>query len=445
MPVDQASSKYRRLFRIVGLPLLFIGVLGSVAPFINAAYFSQGIRTALEESLGRQVDFEKVYYRLFPLPGFSLEKVTIHEDPRYGLEPFAYAESLQARLRIDKLLLGQIRFTSLRLVEPSLNLVKRDDGTWNVVELIGRLSAPRRLPLNLVPAIEVSDGRIDFKFGTRKTTLYITEADISIYPERSGKVGIQFSGSPARTDRAGNGFGHLRGNVNWYMNPPDEKANQLEADVTLDPSNLSELTTLIEGHDIGVHGRISSRAHIAGPAADLGVTGELNLEDVHRWDLLPSSGEEWRVNYSGSVDLHKHRLALQTLPQHSGDAVPVTLQVHVNEFLTSPAWSILATLQKAPVQPLVPLGRRMGLALPAGLEMNGSLDGVVGYSNASGLAGGIAISNAVAKLPNIPTLRSASANVQISNENIHLGRPSSMPVQAALYKWVAIIHSTASG
>ena len=208
--------------------------------------------------------------------------------------------------------------------------------------------------------------------------------------------------------------------MNWYLNPPNKKANQLEADVTLDPSNLSELTTLIEGHDIGVHGRIGSRAHIAGPAADLGVTGELNLEDVHRWDLLPSSGEQWRVNYSGIIDLNSHRLALRTLPPHFGEAVPVALQVHVNDFLTSPAWSILATLQKAPVQPLLPLGRRMGLALPAGLEMNGSLDGVVGYSNASGLAGGIAITKAVAKLPNIPTLRSASANIQISSDNIHL-------------------------
>lgn len=420
MHVDLAKPKSRQRFRVVGLAISFVAVLGIVAPFINAARFSQGIQDALEESLGRKVNFENAYYRLFPLPGFSLEKVTIHEDPHYGLEPFAYARSLQARLRIDKLLFGQIRFTTLHLVEPSLNLVKRDDGTWNVVELISRLSSPSRLPANLFPAIEVSDGRIDFKFGTRKTTLYITECDISIYLKRSGRIGIQFSGSPARTDRAGNGFGHVRGNVNWYLNPLGEKANQLEADVTLDPSNLSELTTLIEGHDIGVHGRIGSRAHIAGPASALGVTGELNLEDVHRWDLLPSSGEEWRVNYSGVIDLHAHRLALQTLPLHPGEVVPVALQVRVNDFLTSPAWSIFATLQKAPVQPLPPLGRRMGLALPSGLELSGSLDGVVGYSNTSGLAGGIAITNATAKVADIPTVRSAFANIQISNENIHL-------------------------
>jgi AsmA family len=392
-----------------------------VAPFVNAARFSGSIRGALEDSLGREIDFEKVYFSVFPLPGFSLEQVTIQEDPNYGLEPFAYAAGLQARLRIDRLLLGQIRFSSLHLTDPQLNLVKRSDGTWNVVDLIGRLSAPSRMPLSLFPAISMAGGRIDFKFGTRKTTLYIVDSDVSIYRVRSGKIIMQFSGSPARTDRAGNnGFGHLRGTVDWFVNPPDAKANQLDADVTLDPSNLSEITTLIEGHDIGVHGTIGSTAHIEGPAAALRVSGQLRLGDVHRWDLLPSSGDDWRINYSGALDLVSQIFTLQTLPASIGEAVPAALRVRVKQLLTQPAWSIFLTFTKAPVQDLLPLGRRMGLSLPAELQMRGALDGVVGYSNSTGLAGGVAITNAVATLPNIPPLRSAAAKVTISSDNIHI-------------------------
>ena len=131
-------------------------MLSAVAPFINATRFSASIKGALEESLGRQVKFDKVYYRVLPVPGFSLEDVTIAEDPRYGLEPFSYMTGLEARLRIDKLLTGRIRFASLRLIDPSLNIVKREDGTWNVVEFVERMSAPRAMPLNLVPAIQVS-------------------------------------------------------------------------------------------------------------------------------------------------------------------------------------------------------------------------------------------------------------------------------------------------
>ncbi len=229
--------------------------LASAAPFKGLS----------RRRLGRQVHFDAVHFTLFSGPGFSLDGVTIGEDARFGLEPFAYVPTLQARLRIDKLILGKLRLSSLRLVEPSLNLVKRSDGAWNVVELVQRLSAPRRAPLNLFPAFEVSDGRIDFKLGTRKTTLYLLDSDFLIYPERSGKLYFQFSGSPARTDRAGIGFGHLRGTANWYLSPRDAKANQLEADVTLDPSNLSELTTLFQGHDMGVHGTLSSRLRIEGP------------------------------------------------------------------------------------------------------------------------------------------------------------------------------------
>ena len=94
-------------------------------------------------------------------------------------------------------------------------------------------AAPRRAPLNFIPAVEVSNGRIDFRLGTRKTTLYLTETDLSIYPETSGKIYFKFDGAPARTDRAGNGFGNLVGTANWYLKPETPASNQLEADVTL--------------------------------------------------------------------------------------------------------------------------------------------------------------------------------------------------------------------
>ncbi len=394
--------------------------LSMVAPFINAAHFSASIQRALEASLARPVGFEKVYYRLLPVPGFSLENVTIGEDPRWGLEPFSYMDGLEARLRIDKLLLGQIRFASLRLIDPKLNLVKRNDGAWNVVEFVERMSAPRAMPLNLIPAIQVSNGRLDFKLGTRKTTFYITDADISIYPEHSGRVAVNFSGSPARTDRAGNGFGSLRGNLNWLVTAQPAAANQVEADVTLDPSNFSELATLIQGQDIGVHGTISSRAHIAGPLAALKVTGNLRLQDVHRWDLLPSSGDDWRVPYGGTVDMLAHRLDLRTLPPHPSEAVPAAFEVKVNDFMTKPAWTLMTSLNKAPVESLLPLFRRMGFAVPPGVALSGAINGVVGYSNASGLSGEVSIHDAVATLPNIPPISAAGADLKILPDTLHL-------------------------
>jgi AsmA family len=392
--------------------------LGLIAPLINAAKFSGPVQRAVEGALGRRIQFSKVHLTLFSGPGFSLENVSIAEDPRYGSEPFAWVPTLHASLRIDKLLLGQFRLSTLRLEEPSLNLVKRSDGTWNVVELVQRLSAPRHTPLNLFPALEVSDGRIDFKFGARKTTFYILDADFSVYPERSGKLYVQFSGSPARTDRAGNGFGHLRGTAKWYLDPPSPGANQLEADVTLDPSNLSEIATLVEGEDIGVHGSIGGRARVAGPLAALRVSGALRLGDVHRWDLLPSSGEVWRVEYSGAIDWGNQRLNIHTAGRE-GEATAVALELSVDNLLTHPGWSLLARLDRAPVEKLLPLGRRMGLALPENLEIQGAMQGTIAYSNSTGLGGTVSISNASATMPNVPPLHAQVVTATVFPDRIH--------------------------
>ena len=88
--------------------------------------------------------------------------------------------------------------------------------------------------------------------------------------------------------------------------------------------------------------------------------------------------------------------------------------------MTQPGWAVLADLRAAPLAPLLPLARRMGMALPAGLQMDGALNGVVGYSSTGGLEGGVVISNAAANIPNVPPLRSAMANVTISGEKIHI-------------------------
>jgi AsmA family len=415
----RVKSVPRRLIRIGLIAVLLLLIAGLIAPLIDAAQYKDRIREALQASLARKVDFGEIHFALFSGPGFSLEDVTIYEDPRYGLEPFAYVPTLQVRLRIDKLLLGHIQFSSLRLVEPLLNIVKRNDGAWNIVELVERLSTPQRVSLNLFPAVEISAGRLNFKFATRKTTLYVAGSDISIYPERSGKLYIQFSGSPARTDRAGNGFGHLHGTANWYFTPPKATANQLEADLILDPSDLSEIATLLQGYDVGVHGTASGHASIDGPAVALRVSGELRLMDVHRWDLLPAAGEQLRIRYQGNVDLLAHTFSLETLPWHPNDPTPVVIQARVNDFLAHPAWSILARLNKAPGGNLLPLCMRMGVPLPEGLALTSTVDGAIGYSNRSGLAGGVALNDIVATLPNRPLLRIAFATAKISSGAVH--------------------------
>ena len=414
------SSNIRRPLKYVLFGLAAVVLLGLIAPFVSAGAYRNQIQKSLEASLGRPVTIGSIHYTLFAGPGFSIENVTIGEDPRYGIEPCAYVPNLVARIRLDKLLAGSVQFAELRLSDPTLNLVKQSDGTWNIVEILERIGGTSSRSWNILPAIDISDARLNFKFGDRKTVFYMDGADISTYPESTGKVHIRFSGSPSRTDRSGHGFGMVRGEANWYLKPSSPLANKLEADLTLERSNLSETITLIEGYDIGIHGSISSHVVVSGPEGALQVRGDLRLEDVHRWDLLPASGEDWHVRYEGHVDLLQHKIQLQTTPGPSGTPSPVSLQLRVNDFLRAPAWSVLVQLHRAPAQNLLPLAARLGVEFPAELKAAGTVEGAVGYSNRSGWNGGLAFEDLNASLPDGPTLSLASATMNISNDRIHI-------------------------
>jgi hypothetical protein len=169
-----------------------------------------------------------------------------------------------------------------------------------------------------------------------------------------------------------------------------------------------------------VHGTASSHLRIEGPITALRITGAVHFLDVHRWDLLPSSGEDWRVRYRGAVDLLTHTLQLETVPARSGEVSAVTLALRINDFLTAPHYSVLATLSGASARDLLPLGKRMGLPFPQQLVVKGAINGAISYSNRTGLAGGLSLKDVIVTVPNLPALRTALATATVSPDRIHL-------------------------
>jgi hypothetical protein len=417
-------SLLRRFFKYTIIAAAILVAAGVVAPFINANSYGQRIQGSLEASLGRKVSIGKVRFTLFAGPGFSIEDVTIADDPRYGIEPFAYVPLLIARVRLDRLIQGRVEFAELRLasaggLEPTLNLTKRADGTWNVVELADRLGHQGGF-LSFLPALKISDARLNFKLGDRKSMFYVDNADVAAYAESGAKVRIEFAGTPSRTDRSGPGFSSFEGEANWYRNPTTANPTQLEISADLRQSNLSEMITLVEGYDVGIHGYVSSHLQITGPARALAVRGDLRLDDVHRWDLTPSSGESWNVHFGGVVDLAQNRIQLETIPRPSAKPTPVQLQVRVNDFLTSPYWSVIAQLKNAPAENLLPLSQRLGIGFPEGLTAKGIMNGAIGYASRSGWNGAVALENVTATVPGLPPFNAPSTTVSIAQNQIHL-------------------------
>src|SRR4051812_3108758 len=112
-----------------GMVALLAAVLA--APYFSADRYGKRISEALEASLGRKVKIGKASFDLFPGPGFTIHDVEIGEDPAFGVDLFAFVDSLDARLKLTSHWTGKLEWASLALNNPSVNLVKAESGRWN--------------------------------------------------------------------------------------------------------------------------------------------------------------------------------------------------------------------------------------------------------------------------------------------------------------------------
>lgn len=415
----------RRLFtlkRSLWIGLALVVIVGIGAPYLDADFFRPAIQRALERGLGRRVDIGKVYFNLLTGPGFTLDEVTIYEDPRAGVEPFAYVGAVEARVRLLSLFARRLEFSSLRLHEgpgpnraqTSINLVKTDAGPWNFQFLLS--SAPALS--GAMPSIKMRTGRVNFKFADTKSVFYFDDADFDVAPSPDGSVEIRFSGSPSRTDRAAQNFGHFFVRGDW-------KGQHLDMKVELERSGLDEVAHLIDRRDLGVHGIVAFDAQLSGSPSHLDVNGELQIDDIHRWDLLPKRGGGWRIPYKGTLDLHGERLEVASAFDTPNP--PLSLEFRAWDFLSAPHWDAAAELKQAPLATLVEVARHMGTPMPEKLGADGSVSGAVRYSQQTGFAGRVELQDASLNLPEGQPLRAASAAVAIEGDTLLL-EPSTVTI-----------------
>src|ERR1700682_5947302 len=92
--------------------------IGFLAPHWRADRLRPPIQAALESALNRPVHIGAVHLNLFSGPGFTLDDVVIDDAPAAGIEPFAYVESMRARVGFSSIFSGRLAFSSLRLDAP---------------------------------------------------------------------------------------------------------------------------------------------------------------------------------------------------------------------------------------------------------------------------------------------------------------------------------------
>ena len=402
--------------KLLLLACLLVVVAGLVAPMIGANHYREQIQAALQKALGRRVEVGEVHLNVFTGVGFAVERVVIHEDPAFGVEPVAYVGSLEAVPRAWSLFTRKLEFTSIRLDDASINLTKTggpaEPGRWNFAPLLTRSL------ITAFPEIHVRTGRINFKFGDTKSAFYLTNTDLDISPPsgRNGDWSIRFSGAPARTDRPARGFGNFTARGRWSP-PRNGNRDNLDLNLELEESSMAEMITLLHGENIGIHGGVSARLRLRGPFDDIRINGRMTVEDVHRWDLLPPKGQGWPMGLQGRLNLAAQTLELESSTSEQ-QALPLAVRVRVADYLSQPRWAASLYWNRFPLGPVVDLARHMGAPLPEDVKLAGTIDGAVTWEG--GMRGHLSFRDTAVAISNTPPIRFGQARLVFDGSRAEL-------------------------
>jgi len=149
------------------------------------------IAITIGSGLGRRVALDSVRLRLLPRPGFDLEGLVIYDDPAFSAEPMIRAQEVSAAIRFRSLLRGRLEIATLSATEPSINLVRNDQGRWNLASLIERNAqipaAPTGKPASerrpAFPYLEAGHARVNFKIGQTKKSYALMDADVALWQD----------------------------------------------------------------------------------------------------------------------------------------------------------------------------------------------------------------------------------------------------------------------
>src|ERR1700678_1559984 len=138
-PPRRAWSRWAKWF-VCLLIFLWLGDLG-VSLLIRHTRLQRRLRARPGTGLGRSVEVGSYDFSLWGGPTLEAQAVTFGEDPRFGHEYFLRADSLTVRLRWQSFFRGHMELCAIALQHPSLNLVRNEEGDWNVAEWLPKSAA----------------------------------------------------------------------------------------------------------------------------------------------------------------------------------------------------------------------------------------------------------------------------------------------------------------
>jgi hypothetical protein len=274
------------------------------------------IATSIGSALGRRVALDNVRLRLLPRPGFDLEGLVIYDDPAFSAEPMIRAEQVSAAIRFRSLFRGKLEIATLTATEPSINLVRNNDGRWNLASLIERNAqipaAPTAKPASerrpAFPYLEASNARINFKLGQIKKSYALINADVALWQDSENSWGARMKAEPVRTDFNLTDTGLLQINASWQR-ASSLRLTPMRITVQWRNGQLGQITKLFSGKDRGWRGGIYLTANLSGTADDLQIQSATAIEGFHRYDIEGSENVRLATGCSARYNAINRSLA----------------------------------------------------------------------------------------------------------------------------------------
>jgi hypothetical protein len=370
----------RVLNRRVLLTIVALVVAAIVLPpFINVNRFKPRIAGALSRSLGRPVSIGDVHLRLFPTPGLSMSRVVVEDDPAYSEEPLLRADEVTASLRLLSLWSGRLEIARLSFQYPSLNLVRRADGHWNLETLLERArqtpvapTAKRIKDERLrFPYIESNSGRVNLKFGHEKTVYALSDADFALWLASEDEWNLRLSARPIRTDANLGDTGTLKvqGKVHRGTSLSE---TPLLLQITLQGAQLGQLSTLIYGRDRGWRGTVFFGMALDGTPAKLGVKVDTSVDDFRRYDIATRGNTSLAASCSAGFSSKTQTLSDINCAGPIGNG-RVEARGTMAGLLPVRSYELSVTARELPAAELAALFRHMKKDLPEDVSAEGSV------------------------------------------------------------------------
>ncbi len=347
------------------------------------------ISSSIGSALGRKVTLDNVRVHLLPRPGFDLEGLVIYDDPEFSAEPMIRAQEVSAAIRFSSLLRGRLEIATLSANEPSINLVRNDDGRgddgrWNLASLLERNAqipaAPTGKPASerrpAFPYLEATGARINFKLGQTKKSYALTNADVALWQDTENSWGARLKAEPVRTDFNLTDTGLVQINATWQR-APSLQLTPVQITAQWQKGQLGQITKLLSGRDRGWRGGVSFAANLSGTPEALRIESQTAIEDFRRYDIVGSESVRLAASCSGQYSTVSSTLSdLRCESPVSGGNISVrgALSLSPAGGVQLPTYDLTLEADKVPLTSLVRLLRQAKKQIPGDLTASGLLN-----------------------------------------------------------------------